>query len=517
VPAPPARRTSAVGSAVSFLTAGLLAVAGAGSARAANGPMPSTVGTRGPIAMPMDGDGQTMFRMPSGIGWSLESRIDLDVFIAMTYAEMRNRLNDFDERSFTPGLSGGVVFAPGRPTWEELDEEAADLEAGITPTRKRSPIEDFTFGFGVYVDVAGGGGDADKLRLTTYPETVGVRKGITFITSQLTTAWTPTKWLSIGLGVNLIYAELSLRSLVGGDSTPLGGSPRINGVPIPGNPTYGDFLALFANDGDEDPTTFFKGKLSAIQYSGVLSATLRPGERFALGLSYRERSWAPEPFEGEATIDASKTFSQALGGLDPAIQQLFLATLPNGGARGFIAKYDAEIEKLHVPRQVRLSLAGWPTDRLLLGAEVAWIEWHRAFGSTKVTLEDGDNTDLNFVTGSTSINSDLASRWQNRWIFSAYAAFGITDDVTLRAGASYGKSPFNTKTQEGLPSAGFAALNFSLGAGWRLTDHLELLTLLEYAPPTTAKTGQEAKSLTAKDSKYVSEQAFIHLGLTYRF
>ena len=110
MPAPRARRTSAVGSAVPFLTAGLLALAGAGSARAANGPMPSTVGTRGPIAMPMDGDGQTMFRMPSGIGWSLESRIDLDVFIAMTYAEMRNRLNDFDERSFTPGLSGGVVF-----------------------------------------------------------------------------------------------------------------------------------------------------------------------------------------------------------------------------------------------------------------------------------------------------------------------------------------------------------------------------------------------------------------------
>lgn len=496
----------------------LLAVLATGSASwAANGPMPSTVGTRGPIAMPMDGDGQTMFRMPSGIGWSLENRIDLDLFIAMTYAEMSNSLNDFEERSFTPGGSFGLVFAPGRPTWEELDEEAADLEAGITPTRKRSIIEDFTFGFGFYVDVAGGGGDADAIRLQTYPETVGLRKGITFVTSQLSAAWTPTKWLSIGLGVNVIYAELSLRALVGGDSTPLGGSPTINGAPIPGNPTYGDFLALFANDADEDPTTFFKGKLDAIQFSGIISASFRAGDRFAAGFSYRDRSWAPEPFEGEATINASKTFSQALGGLDPAIQQLFLATLPNGGSQGFIAKYDAEITGLHVPRQVRLSLAGWPTDRLLLGAEVAWIEWHRAFGSTKVKLENGDNTDLNFVTGSTSIDSDLASRWKNRWIFSVYAAFGLTEDVTLRAGASYGESPFNTKTQEGLPTAGFAELNLSLGAGFRLTDHLELLTLLEYAPPTTAKTGQEAKSVTAKNSKYVSEQGFIHLGLTYRF
>ncbi len=63
----PARAPARSAFAVAVLP--LLALLATGSAsEAANGPMPSTVGTRGPIAMPMDGDGQTMFRMPSGIG-----------------------------------------------------------------------------------------------------------------------------------------------------------------------------------------------------------------------------------------------------------------------------------------------------------------------------------------------------------------------------------------------------------------------------------------------------------------
>ena len=75
----------------------------AGAAGAANGPMPTTMGARGPISMPIDGDGQTIFRMPSGIGWNLEHRIDLDLFFAMTSGTVENSLNDFEETSWTPG------------------------------------------------------------------------------------------------------------------------------------------------------------------------------------------------------------------------------------------------------------------------------------------------------------------------------------------------------------------------------------------------------------------------------
>src|SRR5690606_29520550 len=172
-------------------------------------------------------------------------------------------------------------------------------------------------------------------------------------------------WLSVGVGLHLIYASVGIRTTVGGNSTPLEGSPTINGVPIPGDPTYADFLGLFASDGATDPTTYFVGDLSCVQFSATLSLSLRPFDRLGIGLAYRERSWAPFPFEGKAEIRGERTFDNALGGLDPTLQALFLATLPRGGQDGYTGEYDAELRSMHVPRQVRLSVAFWPLERLL--------------------------------------------------------------------------------------------------------------------------------------------------------
>lgn len=492
--------------AVVLLALSLLAPA---SAWASNGPMPTTVGTKGPVAMPVDGDGQTMFRMPSSIGWSLDHQLDVDLFLVYTDAKMRNAQNDFHEGSTSFGGSIGVVFAPGRPDWDA----PADGAAHATPAW----LSRFTVGFGVYPDIAGGAGEDDRVRYTTFPETVKVEKSISFLTSALNLTFRPTDWLALGVGLHLIYATVDFRTPVGGNSTPLEGSPTINGVPIPGNPTYADFLGLFASDGASDPTTYFDGELAAIQFSATLSISLRPFDRLGLAFSYRDRSWAPRPFEGEAEISAERTFDNALAGLDPALRDLFLATLPRRGQDGFTATYDAELRSMHVPRQVRLSMAFWPFDRLLLAAEVAWIEWHRAFGLARVTLEDGSNQDINFVSGSSRIDTRLDTRWRNTWVFSLYAAYGLTDALTLRVGFSYGESPFNVGRQENTPTAGYVNTNLSAGLGWWVTDSLELNALLEYSPAASQDSDGEAQSLTGQFTTYTSSQVFVHLGLSWRF
>jgi long-subunit fatty acid transport protein len=496
--------------AIAVLAVGLLA----SGAHASNGPMPSTVGTKGPVSTPVDGDGQTMFRMPSSIAWSFDHRIDLDLFLVYTHSEMRNSLNDFDEGYSTFGGSLGFVFAPGRP---ELTDEAEDLTDATADVVEESVLSRFTLGLGVYPDIAGGGGPKDKVRLTTFPDFVGVRKSLSFLTAALDVTFRPTRWLGLGLGLHVISAEIDTGSLVGGNSTPLDGSPTINGVPFPGNPTYADFLGLFASTGATDPTSYFDAELSCIQFSATLSLSLRPFDQLGIGFSYRERSWAPTPFEGTARISAERTFQNALGGLTPAIRDLFLQTLPDQGARGFVSKYDAELDGVHVPRQVRMSVAFWPIDRLLLSAEVAWIEWHRAFGTASVRLSKGTNNDLNFVVGSTSINSRQDTRWSNTWIFSTYAAFGVTDSLTARLGLSFGESPLNEDRQDNVPSAGYVSTTVSAGVGWRLSDSVELNLLLEYAPPTSRKSDDSAQSLTAKKTTYTSDQFFAHVGVAWRF
>ncbi len=487
-----------------------LSLLGPASAWASNGPMPTTVGTKGPVAMPVDGDGQTMFRMPSSIGWSLDHQLDVDLFLVYVDAKMRNAQNDFHEGSTNFGGSIGVVLAPGRPDWDAP-------ASGAPPSAADEWLSRFTIGLGVYPDIAGGAGEDDRVRYTTFPETVKLEKSISFLTTALNLTFRPTDWLSVGVGLHLIYASVEFRTPVGGSSTPLAGSPTINGVPIPGDPTYADFLGLFASDGASDPTTYFDGELTALQFSANVSISLRPFDRLGLAFSYRDRSWAPMPFEGEAEVSAERTFERALGPLDPALQDLFLATLPRRGQDGYVAKYDAELRSMHVPRQVRMSLALWPFDRLVVAAEVAWIEWHRAFGAARVTLEGGSNQDINFVSGSSRIDTRLDTRWRNTWVFSLYAAYGLTDDVTLRLGLSYGESPFNVGRQENTPTAGYVNTNVSAGVGWRITESLELNGLLEYAPSASQDSDGEAQSLTAQFTTYTSSQLFAHLGLSWRF
>lgn len=489
-----------------LLVAALLLLAVASPARGSNGAQQVVVGSKGPVSLPIYGDAQNMFRMPSTIAWSLDHRIDLDLFWFHATSKMDNRLNDFEQSGGTVGASGGFVLAPGRPDFE------AEPEAWDTYEPKRR----FTFGVGVFPDLAGGGGEEARVRYTTYPETVETGKGILFINNTFTVAYTPTNWLALGASFHLIYASLSIKTTVGGDSTPLGGSPTINGVPFPGNPSYADFLNLFGNGQAGDPSTYFTTDLSGLQFSGTLSLSLRPHENLGIGLSYREKSFGPD-FEGEAEVDARRTFDLALAGLDSTLRNLFLGTLPDGGQNGFTSEYDVTLRGIYVPRQVRLSVAGWLLDeRLLLAGEIGWIEWHDAFDRTRVELEKGTNRDLNFVIGNPRVVSKLPLRWRNQWVFSLYGSFGVTDAFTVRAGFNYGRIPINEKYEENAPTAGFTSTHASVGVGYRLGS-LELNFLLEHAFHDSLTSGFDATGDTAKNTRYSSKQWFFHLGAGYTF
>lgn len=484
----------------------LLLVGTAGLARASNGPLLSTVGSKGPVSTPVDGDGWTMFRMPSSIGWNWDTEISLDMFVFVSRTKMRNSQNNLNSEGSTFGATGGVVFTPGRLADDAPDEE---WEA-YTDANK------ITFGFGIFVDMAGGTGGSTNIRYTTYPETIPQRAGIQFVTPTLAVAYTPTKWLSLGVGLHAIYSQVEIRTVVGGGTTPLNGSPQISGVPIPGNPTYADFLDIFSNDESTDPTTYFKSDLSAVQYSATLSASFRPHEKIGIGISYRFRSWAPQDLEGDGIVDSGRTFSQALGGLAPALQNVFLATLPDGGANGFQGDYDIKMRSIYVPRQVRLSVAVWPIERLLISAEVAWVEWHRAFRRFNLSLQNGTNRDVNFVVGSNRIDTTLAQRWYNRWVYSLYAAYGLTDELTLRIGINYSDIAVNEDVANNSPNAAFVTTNLNFGASYSIS-RFTIHGMVEHAFHASKRSNDRPQSLTGKNTYYAARQWFFHMGLTVRF
>lgn len=458
------------------------------------------------MSLPTGSDAWGIFRMPSGMAWNLDHRVDLHAFVFHGDVAMRNPLNDYSKSSTSFAGSAGVIFAPGRP----VDTDPVEGEAVVVSP---GALQRFTFGFGIYPDM-GGGGDT-TVRYTTYPQGVKVNSSIQFITAAFNISYAPTEWFAVGLGLHAIYGSLDTVSLVGGSSTPLNGSPTINGVAIPGNPSYADFLNLFASDGATDPTTLFETELSTVQFSAVISFTLRPTDWFAVGFSYRDRSWDPMGFEGDASIDATTTFAEAIGGLDPVLRDLFLATLPDGGNNGFVADYDVEIRGVFVPRQVRMSMVFRPHDRVLLATELTWIEWHRAFKKSSVSLTNGNNTDLNFVIGSTSLNSTTKRRWRSTWTLSLYSAVAVTDDLTLRAGCSFQRNLVNADTAGGAPQGGISSHMVSFGAGYWL-GNWEFSALVEHGFHTSDR-ARNAEGLLASQSYYSGKQWFFHFGASYLF
>ncbi|MBL4844913.1 MAG: outer membrane protein transport protein [Planctomycetes bacterium] len=510
----------------SFLACFVVAfLALAGVALAANGPLLSTIGSKGPVDLPVDGDGWSMFRMPSSIGWNVDTEIDLDMFLFTSKTQLRNAVpgtdtgNNLSKEGATFGANGGVVVPLGR-----LNEDSSDEEWDTY-----SDAGKITFGFGIFVDMAGGTGGSTKVRYTTYPETIPQRAGIQFVAPTLVVAFTPTEWLSLGVGLHAIYGKVEIRSVVGGGSTPLNGSPQLNGTDFPGSPSYADFLSLFSNDNASDPTTYFKADLTAIQFSATLSASFRIGNRVGIGLSYRPRSWAPENLSGDGLVDSGRTFQQALGGLAPGLQSIFLSTLPNGGANGFAADYDIEMRSIYVPRQIRMSVVVWPVDRVVIGAEIAWIEWHRAFRRFNLSLKSGNNEDVNFVVGSNRIDTTLDQRWRNRWAFSLYTAIAVyqrdleeiptgvvVDNLTLRFGINYSDIAVNEDVSNNSPNAAFVTTNLNVGASLQM-GMFTIHSMVEHGFYGSARSNDRPQSLTGKNTFYSATQWFYHFGLTVRF
>lgn len=465
-----------------------------GRAGGSDGPAPSILGARGPVALPAGGDPHSAFRMPSGVGWALQNQVDLDLFLAYYRSSARNQLNDLVKEGVGGAASLGVVLVP-------------DLDAP------------FTLHLGLYPELGAISPARTRVNYTTFPG-IGLRGDTMFVTAAASLVYAPTRWLSLGLSFQATPAILKNRLLLGGSgqqTLELGGSPQISGVPLPGSPTYAEFLDLVPSGAASDPTLVYQANGTAFHLNALLSLTLCPTDRLALGFAWRPRSWDAIPFRGEARIDATATVDAALAGLDPSLQAVFLATLPDGGRNGFQARYKFEQEGPYVPQTARLSLAWWPTDELLLAGEVCWTDWHGAFGQATVVLSEGSNRDFNHVVGSDRIVVRAPTRWKSQWTASIQAAWRPLTDWTFRGGFHYGRSPMNQKLLGSISTPSLACTSVQVGAGWQLTRNLQLNGLVEWALPAQRNAGLGTGAPTTERTRYTADQVVLHLGLSVWF
>jgi len=474
---------------------------------ASDGAEPTCVGTKGPVSLPIDGDAQSAFRMPSSIAWGDKDRIDLDAFLFVPMTTVRNATNDFSQTSLGGGGTGGfIVSLPG---------------TGMEDLAPSDPAPDPVFGriqlhMGEYVEVGGASG-VSKLSSLTYPYGRNTETGLSLHTTAFTVAYAPVDWLGFGASFHFIYGQLKAKSIIGGGTAPLNGSPHINGVPIPGNPTYTDFLNLFQTGQLGDPATYVNtSNMTSFQVSGEIALSIRPWKNLGFGISYEPRSLILQDFQGTALVDARQTVALAINPLAPPIQNLFLATLPDGGRNGYLSQFKIKVKGIHTPETVRLSAAWWITDRILVAGEVAWYEWTRALAPV-ATLSGGNNRDLNFMIGNPSVVTSVKVGWSNEWVWSLYSSFGVTDDLAVRLGFNYGGMPVNADYLGDGPNSAIVSMTLTAGVGYKILPGLEVSVMCEYSPYCSIHSDGLPQSVSSRYANYSARQFLAHLGVGYEF
>lgn len=273
------------------------------------------------------------------------------------------------------------------------------------------PNSRFTFGFALkvdsarladwhYVDAPGGVDGNTSYGLQTH------RAEFTALSATVGTGLEISDKLSLGLGAGLVYHRVGLDVPFIFQTQPaLAGWKTLLDLETDG---YGWYASL-----------------------GML---YRHSENLSFGIGYISK--ADLHSRGRARGDVSSQ-----------LHSLGLDTVPSR------FRYDAEVDTA-LPQMVSAGLSWQWHDRLRLALQVDWIGWSDAFDELDVSLDQGSNDAINGLTGGDALRDMVPVAWKDRIVYRAGLEIGLSEDLSLQCGYSYGRSP--------IPSALITPLNGSI-------------------------------------------------------
>ncbi|MEX2523637.1 MAG: outer membrane protein transport protein [Gammaproteobacteria bacterium] len=196
--------------------------------------------------------------------------------------------------------------------------------------------------------------------------------------------------------------------------------------------------------------------------NATLGVDYRPSDKFLLSAGY-----------------SFKTAFNATGRITGNLGELGLPISPE-------FKYDAEVDTA-VPRSVSLSAAWQATPQLMLGVQLDWIDWSDAFDQLPLHFTNGDNIALNALLGSDAIDDTAPLDWRDQYIFHIGSEYRWSDNVSLRAGYQYGRSPVPAATLTPMTAA-ITKHAVSLGLGYQSVDYTIDLAY-RWSLPNTERAG----------------------------
>jgi long-chain fatty acid transport protein len=217
--------------------------------------------------------------------------------------------------------------------------------------------------------------------------------------------------------------------------------------------------------------------------SATLGVRFTPLEMLSIGLAWETPS-AFQKFSFD--VQAQQAFNLATGAV---------VTVPGG-------KDELDFKP---PQSLLGGIAVRPMNGLLVAADVQWLNWSAVLG---------DNKPAYSVNGSGAIPFDLT--WKDQVVFKLGVQWDAMEQLKVRAGWNYGKSPLDaSKAVQNIAFPAIAENHFMLGVGIKLGDAVVLNVGGMYAPEVKL-TGSAPTTLIAS-YETTMDQYGVDVGLAYTF
>ncbi|MBI4576103.1 MAG: outer membrane protein transport protein [Planctomycetes bacterium] len=419
-----------------------------------------------------------------------------------------------------PSCGAGVKgHEPSCPNCHvEFEPEAGEVAELVTPGTSPGGSA-WRFGFGVFP--LGGGSSDFNLRSDFFkarpnfdrplPEESPEYQGdIAMIALGPSVARRLNDRWSLGFTLRVLYGRFEKDVPVQSPSAKLRGKTS-GGLAALGD-TYADVMQqqgfhTILGKVDMDET-------AALGWGAKLGLLYRPNERLSWGLAYEPPSLLDD-FHGNVGIDYNRQIDEAVNALPGGLSRALLNSSMPDPALGYAGRYNLTIKDFQLPQSVTTGLAHRPTDRLLWAVDLTWINWSMSMDSLDVVLEDGDNPNLNTITGGPNLESNVPLDWRDQVVVATGIEYRLGERWFARLGANHGDNPVPGKTIEPNMSA-YTEDHGTVGLS-REGERLDLHMAWEHAFYKSVRSERNVANEDLDGSRASVKQNTVSLGLSYRF
>ncbi|MFH0734709.1 MAG: outer membrane protein transport protein [bacterium] len=386
---------------------------------------------RGGTAIGTFDSAELMMTNPAGISFLNESVIDINLSLMFPTVHFKNTLNDIDGDKNTfpmPDVAYVNKYNDSKFSWGVGVFTAGGMGADLTLKHELYMNQDGTY------------------NLQEYHSMLAVMQG------GFTGAYKFNDNFSVGASLHLVYSMIEF-------SMPYSLDPSImQGIAQPGM-TFGQMFSAppsMNGFGYEEVTATTKmTDLAGIGFNGKIGFAYKVDENLSFGLTYTLPTTITYK-NGKASMDMTAQLNNAFGKAVQGYMMQYPSATPLEAQTavgsqfssmgidlnaGVIANYDLEVE-LSFPQAIGFGVSYKPTENLKLSGDFEWNNWEKAFDKMKITLNNGNNANINKMLGNNgSFNLDFPLNWKNTVVVKLGGELDVNKDLTLRLGYVYGSNP----------------------------------------------------------------------------